>query len=297
MKNLENLKNILELFDKNRENEKKYENSKLSDPNNREEYAQAIAECFKPCSAKILAGHFEVTDLEGNKRCIYPTAIELYYHEEDNGTDEVRFKDPIMYHTNDRKIYDFYKNKEYFDKHFNNDNFDHKDNLKKIKYYSKRNLPLPEKPFEIPYFPIGSLNPHTSGIDITFENPNEKYRASCLIRKYKIQFGANEPHPIENSTDIYEDMLINGIPLDNNVEWIEWVPGNEKKIKIERGWRQNVPNYRQYKDSPELWEKVEVKEEPKKDPDTENTFSINKIRYVKCPFNWQFRIKNPQNNN
>ncbi len=35
------------------------------------------------------------------------------------------------------------------------------------------------------YFPIGSLHPHRSGIDVTFERKGS-YRASFLIRKYQI---------------------------------------------------------------------------------------------------------------
>ena len=35
------------------------------------------------------------------------------------------------------------------------------------------------------YFPIGSLHPHRSGIDVTFEREGS-YRASFLIRKYQI---------------------------------------------------------------------------------------------------------------
>ena len=38
---------------------------------------------------------------------------------------------------------------------------------------------------DLPYFPIGSLHPHRSGVDVTFERKNA-YRASFLIRKYEI---------------------------------------------------------------------------------------------------------------
>lgn len=46
-----------------------------------------------------------------------------------------------------------------------------------------------DKKETLPYFPIGSLHPHQSGVDITFENPNcsEQYRASFLIRGYEIR--------------------------------------------------------------------------------------------------------------
>lgn len=40
---------------------------------------------------------------------------------------------------------------------------------------------------EIPYFPLGSLYPHQSGVDVTFENKDKKYRASFLIRGYQVK--------------------------------------------------------------------------------------------------------------
>lgn len=286
MKNFENLKVILESFDKNRDNS--INKGKLSDPNNREEYAQAIAECFKPCSAKILAGHFRVTNNAGGTkqvRNIYPTAIELYYHEEGNG----RFKDPIMYHTTDRKKYDFYKNKDYYEeyyvKHRNNDS-DKKTAKRKDYFFVREN-----RITEIPYFPFGSLNPHSSGIDITFEKPEKRYRASCLIREYQIQF-ADEGKKIliKNSTDIYDDMLLCGITLDN-ADWIEWKDVDLNTIVLEDKpeliKRKNVCAYEKYNDEPELWQKKVKERDANGKP----------VSYEKCTFNWQFRIKNPQNNN
>ena len=38
----------------------------------------------------------------------------------------------------------------------------------------------------VPYFPVvGTFYPHESGVDVTFENKKEQYRASFLIRAYK----------------------------------------------------------------------------------------------------------------
>lgn len=39
---------------------------------------------------------------------------------------------------------------------------------------------------EIPYIPFMALHAHQSGFDITFENVDEKYRASALIRAYEV---------------------------------------------------------------------------------------------------------------
>lgn len=38
----------------------------------------------------------------------------------------------------------------------------------------------------VPYFPLMSIHAHPSGFDITFENPEEQYRASALIREYEV---------------------------------------------------------------------------------------------------------------
>lgn len=57
----------------------------------------------------------------------------------------------------------------------------------------------------VPYFPKeGSLYPHRSGVDFTFENEDEKYRASFLIRAYKTSLDEKEEtHP----TYLWEDMF------------------------------------------------------------------------------------------
>ena len=244
MKNSKGLISIL------REFEKKYEahHHLLPPPDRRMQYSEAIAMYFEPCAAKILAGHFLVTNTEGEKpivRIIQPTAIELYYHEEGEG----RFKDPIMYHTNDRKVWS------------------------KENYFKDRGID------GLPYYPIGSLNPHTSGIDITFENAKERYRASFLIREYVITYEGGKQVKVVNSTEIYDDMLLNGITLDN-ADWVEWCDGAEE-VEVERKWRRNVPKYRQVQGELGKWEP---------DPDGMDTFSTPKGRVAKCPFNWQFRI-------
>lgn len=211
-------------------------------PSQRKEYSDAIAKCFIPCAQHILAGCFKVYN--GNaKRVIHPIAIELYYHEE--GADG--FKDPIMYHTQDRKT----------------------------EYLNSRGITA------LPYFPIGSMNPHTSGIDITFENPSAQYRASFLIREYDLVCDNGVPKTIKNSTDIYDDLLINGITLDN-ADWVEWCDGEALPVnRIDRKWRRNVADYVV---SGGVWTKND-------NVDGSESFSIGGIRYVKCPFNWQFRIK------
>lgn len=80
---------------------------------------------------------------------------------------------------------------------------------------------------QLDYYPLGSLNCHVSGIDITFENEEKHYRASMLVRKYKVcdydggEWVAKEKKECEvRSTYIYEDMFMN-IPLSDGIT-INW---------------------------------------------------------------------------
>ena len=112
--------------------------------------------------------------------------------------------------------------------------------------------------------------------------PENKYRASFLIREYKIKYESGEVLPVKNSTDIYDDMLIQGIPLEA-ANWVEWCDG-EKVVpeRIERCWRRNVSDY--VEESPGNWRKntnIEGKEH----------FTLSGVKYVKCPFRWQFKLK------
>jgi len=193
-----------------------------------------------------------VTNQEGVEKVIreiHPTAIELYYHEE--GDD--RFKDPIMYHTDDRK------------------------KAEHLDFFQKRGID------SIPYFPIGSFHPHTSGIDITFENPDLKYRASFLIREYNVVYvNGKPPINVKNSTEIYDDMLIQGIPLED-CDWIEWHDGGKVDEKsIECCGRRNVAEF--VKNKSGQWRK-------NTDIVGKDHFTIGGVKYVKCPFKWQFRKK------
>lgn len=245
MKGFSELKAHLDTFQKNRQK------AKLPSQIEREDYAKVIGQCFLECAQEILAGHFTVFSKEGGSsviREIHPTAIELYYHEEGAG----RFKDPIMYHTNDRKRAD------------------------RPDFFEKRGID------SIPYFPVGSVNPHTSGIDITFENPEHKYRASFLIREYTVKYENGKELPVKNSTEIYDDMLINGIPLEA-ADWVEWHDGEKVEANhMECCRRRNVSDYVEL--SPGNWRKntnIEGKE----------YFTLSGVKYVKCPFKWQFKVK------
>jgi hypothetical protein len=139
---------------------------------------EAIAKCFEPCAKEILCNGYFLVN---NEYIIDLGAIELYYHEE-NGT----IKDHIMYHTN-----------EHLPKNYK----------EVIKYKGG-----------YPYFKLGSFNLHTSGVDVTFENQNKKYRASFLIRSYRVLKKENEEDvkslvmPFDAcSTHIFDDMFYSGI--------------------------------------------------------------------------------------
>lgn len=175
----------------------------------------AVVDCFLPCAKDILCnGYF----LVNNEYIIDLGSIELYYHEEmDNG-----IKDHAMYHTNERlpKIY-----KQRIDK------------------YSVDYLPVFYREIKkhngYPYFKIGSVNLHQSGIDITFESEEKKYRASFLIRSYRMlkkeEISNNDILYDPCSSHLYEDMYNAGLlsPSNDNIS-IEWVENNVLKKNLDK---------------------------------------------------------------
>jgi len=106
------------------------------------------------------------------------------------------------------------------------------------------------------YFKPGSINAHQSGIDITFENKDAKYRASALIRAFRViegddihapfkkgyrrQTRANREDVEYRSTYIY-DYLFTNIPLPIKVQWADCVLENDSDLK--KGYRVNVFEY------------------------------------------------------
>jgi len=110
--------------------------------------ALELADLFKPIAKQLLyGGCFEVYSNGKLVRKVYPYTVEFYYHEEVAGG----FKDYIVYHRNKIIAIDG----------------------KEIK--------------DVPYFELGTINAHQSGIDITFESAFGQYRASALIRAFKSQ--------------------------------------------------------------------------------------------------------------
>ena len=195
------MKGLIEILNKfDAERDKRVVNGKWVNDADRKD--EAVAECFYPCAKEILCnGYF----LVNNKYIIDLGAIELYYHEEGEGDDKIR--DYAMYHISER----YQKPKTTVFQMEKNENE------------------------ELPYFKFGSFNLHQSGVDVTFEKEDEgkKYRASFLIRAYRV-FAANDKDlktklqtsiGFDNcSTHIFDDMFYMGISFfDNDNTTIDWV--------------------------------------------------------------------------
>ena len=237
-----------------------------------EEKYNAVAEWFRPCAEKILCeGYFFVN----GKYIIDLGCIELYYHEE-NGD----IKDPIMYHTNEHPS--------------------------KSEVFQLNNG-------EYPYFKIGSFNLHQSGVDVTFESEkdkNDKYRASFLIRSYRV-FKENEEDKVYDlsipfdkcSTHIFDDMFYEGISFDKksrtNIEWVKLKVPKEENIEVPLP-RKNVAWYRK---NGEKFEKVTesdfINNEKRfyddgyfKPVNYPQFFPYNGKSYLQDPKLWQFKRKN-----
>ena len=83
----------------------------------------------------------------------------------------------------------------------------------------------------VPYFPKeGSLYPHRSGVDYTFENEELKYRASFLIRCYQYEVGGEI---IKKPTYLWEDLFGYNSTAGNGLT-ISWVDEPERVIPTRR---------------------------------------------------------------
>lgn len=134
---------------------------------------------------------------------------------------------------------------------------------------------------EIPYFEMGRLNLHTSGVDVMFENEEKQYRASFLIRGFHVEGGEYDSH----STHIYDKMLYMGLPLGKPIE-IEWIalrlPGYEN-YEPKGEPRQNVAEY-------EKDEKGRFVKKPAIGVfDEKKHFHYGKNNYVRCLRPWRFK--------
>lgn len=156
---------------------------------------------------------------------------------------------------------------------------------------------------EIPYFEIGRLNLHISGVDVTFENEEKKYRASFLIRGFHVE-NDDEPYnpcstEIKNfdpcSTHIYDKMLYMGIPLGSAIE-IEWVSKNNPENtpnELVGTPRKNVAEYEidengRYKKD-ERGKYVKEPQNIQKSYNKDLFFSSSNNIYKRCQRKWRFK--------
>ena len=192
--------------------------------------------------------------LINNEYIIDLGSIELYYHEETGP-----IKDYIMYHRKERIT-------------------------SRIKEFNNGNLP---------YFEFGSMNLHQSGVDVTFENREKEYRASFLIRSYRVLRKsddiANDIIPFDpHSTHIFDDMFYKGISFNEEKKTtIEWIKLDREKgvyNKIDQKKKKNVAEYTQN------MEKVEVAKD--ENVQREEILRINGINYRRDMRPWQFKRLN-----
>ena len=106
------------------------------------------------------------------------------------------------------------------------------------------------------YFKSGTINAHQSGIDITFENEDAKYRASALIRAFRVKEGGDinakykddyvrtsyaKSKDVEYRSTFIYDYLLTNIPMPITIKWVSLDTGiNVEPIK---GYRVNVYKY------------------------------------------------------
>ena len=148
------------------------------------------------------------------------------------------------------------------------------------------------------YFPLGSLNCHVSGIDVTFENTEKQYRASFLIREYRVEEyvegeWVNKKVREKRPTYIYEDIFMN-IPLSDgiNVKWVDVKPINPAEDIYSKP-RINVAEYKSDNDG--KFTKVEISEDEynklsKNEKD--NYFSYSGRKLKRCKRMWNYYMKN-----
>ena len=138
--------------------------------------------------------------------------------------------------------------------------------------------------YDLPYFDIGSFNLHTSGVDITFEDPKGHYRASFLIRGFSVfRFNGNEVIFLnENndcSTKIYDFFFPNGTSAES-LQDIHWESYDWKSSFAKPTGRKNVLQYA--KDS------ATGKYIPN---ETGESFKKKEEKPNKCTRLWQFKRK------
>ena len=91
---------------------------------------------------------------------------------------------------------------------------------------------------KVPYFPvIGTFYPNESGVDVTFENEKEEYRASFLIRAYRYE---ENGEVVSKPRYLWEDLFSYGSFFGDGLH-IMWVDASEDvDVTIETDVRVNL---------------------------------------------------------
>lgn len=239
---------------------KKFDDKRTEMINAKKWSKDVVADCFLPCAKEIL---LDGCFMVNDQFLIDIGSIELYYHEE-----EGEIKDHIMYHTNE--------------------------------HLPNKTNGIINKNTGYPYFEPGSFNLHTSGIDVTFENPDKKYRASFLIRSYRVLGKGDNPADLKKpfdscSTHLFDDMFYSGILL--GTETVKWIETNDKGGQIKQDLRRNVAYYRKEKNKNGIEKFVRVSKEDYEDNKDDIKTIIPEPRFFKYGGNeylkdtrvWQFK--------
>ena len=162
-----------------------------------------------------------------------------------------------------------------------------------------------EKRSDLPYFQVGSMNCHVSGVDMTFENQAKGHRASLLIRGHRVEsltdgVWTGTKKQKNSSTYFYGDLMM-GIPLSSSltIEWVN-IKAESDCCEVENCTRMNVPAYKKdennsfVKDSNGNYVKEEISVEQYDAMPAESRsqyFSYVGKRYKKCDRPWCFYKK------
>ena len=99
---------------------------------------------------------------------------------------------------------------------------------------------------KVRYFPvIGTFYPHESGVDVTFENPDEGYRASFLIRAYKYE---ENGEIVRTPRYLWEDLFGYGSFFGDGLH-IKWIDSpDDAKVDIKPDYRHHLNDENQQPD-------------------------------------------------
>lgn len=85
-----------------------------------------------------------------------------------------------------------------------------------------------------PYYPAVTLNSHTSGIDLCFENEKAQFRASLLIRGFDVVEDGEQQHKtMDQRSTYFYDALLKGVDFSDGltITWEEeQIDQNEWKL-------------------------------------------------------------------